>query len=290
MENIGQSDRLPGGEVEIHVSDADNLRAMLVSHLNCLSIVDFRIGFEGSPIIGDVNGSTSVVPPPLNLAFDRHEFAQRSDYVSIGHSGVDLFHIRLAVSTISSIVTGFATHIAAPFGPLGSGLVTGLGFAGMLEFLRVLFGTRNSFLVIPLPLAFSAHRIGLGSTGIRCLLSHLRFLLDSKMFLDLLQREVLGVVKKFLPIAFPRIGQLRNNCTNLERLRNIYLHSPQFVDYNLQFMNLSKYRLVIKHLEIKVTRDKELFGTFFFGLELVLESLPYLDRRWIVGVEIVESV
>ena len=108
---------------------------MVISHLNFLSTIDFKIGVEGSPIVGNVDDSACVSPLPLNLALDRHEFAHRSDYVSSGHCGVDLFLNRLAVSKILSIMTGFATQIASPIGPLGPGHFDGHGLARMLKFL-----------------------------------------------------------------------------------------------------------------------------------------------------------
>ena len=53
---------------------------------------------------------------------------------------------------------------------------------------------------------------------------------------------------------------------------------------------MRKYRLIIKHLEIKITQVKELIGTFLLRFKLVLERLPNLHRRWIIGVKIVEPI
>ena len=142
-----------------------------------------------------MDGGTCIIPPPFHLALDRIHLTKGSNYVFL----LSCVHLRsllvFSMPTFSSIVTLFPTHKARTF------LALKLVWVG--------FWTQG-FLVTLFPFVFGMfwllHHICFGSLSIRPLhkfISTYRFLFDSNMLLDLLQRIILIFMKDSFPIALP---------------------------------------------------------------------------------------
>lgn len=148
MKYIDKSNFFSRSEVEFHGSHSNDHQSSFISHLNLLSISDFRICFECCFVIENMDSRTCIIPPYLYLVFDHHNFAYSSNYVVICFNNICLV-FGLVMPEISSVMTDFSAHITTAFGALW--------FAIILELILFLIRSKMVIHTIMLLLSFCAH-------------------------------------------------------------------------------------------------------------------------------------
>lgn len=111
----------------------------------------------------------------------------------------------------------FFTYVTVAFGYFWS--------SKFFELIMFLIKYKMVLHPIMFPFSFCMYCIDFRISSKLKFLSIFRLLLNSNMFMDYIQWEILRTIQQFMHVAFPWRWELCNNCTDLESFGNVYLYS-----------------------------------------------------------------